>query len=249
MSRTNPIYRRAEQLLAQAGRWMTSDELVAAIGCTRKSLRPAMRRLLSAGAVLHTIKRQKACYCIASDAPPALNPDAIEPKKCGSLPRTWTLDYVRARCTEIGECWVWAQGVQSKGYPQASIDGKPGQSVRAYVFTHLMGKPAPRTRRSCITTKCGNILCVSPDCLVLRTRAGIMREQWALGQRHPAVSDKFVKRKLTREQIDEIHALPPGFNQSEVARRMGVHARTICKVANGESYRRMTPASVFEWRP
>jgi hypothetical protein len=249
MSRTDPIYRRAERLLVSCGRWMTSDELIAEIGCTRKSLRPAMVVLLSEDTVLYRLERERACYCVKSDSPPVLDVSAIAPKKAGPPPRTWTLDYVRARCDEIGECWIWNQGVQSKGYPQASIDGKPGQSVRAYVFTHLMGKRGPSTRRQCIATRCGQLRCLSPACLVMRTRSGIMREQWGAGDRRPNMGDNFVKRKLTRAQIDEIHALPSGFNQSEVARRMGVHARTICKVANGESYRRMAPASVFEWRP
>jgi hypothetical protein len=248
MSRTNPIYRRAEKLLSEAGRWMTTDDLVAAIGCTRKSLRPAMVVLLDAGKVLHVIERERACYCIASWNPPVLDVDAIAPKKSGPPPRTWTLDYVRARCKEVGDCWLWAQAVQSKGYPQASIEGKTGQSVRSYVFTRLMGKRGA-SRRMCVTSRCGNVLCVSPECLVLKPRSAILSSQWKDGHRRATASPKFLQRKLTQEQVDELRSLPEGFNQSEWARRNGVHARTVCNVVSGKNYRPKPATSVFEWRP
>jgi hypothetical protein len=156
---------------------------------------------------------------------------------------------VRSRCDEVGECWLWNQGVQSKGYPQASIEGKTGQSVRAYVYTHLMGKRGPMSRRNCIATRCGSLLCVSPACLVLRSRADVLRKQWAEGERKSTLTADFINRKLTDEQVQDIRSQPHGFNQSEWARRNGVHPRTVSNVVIGKNYRMRPAASVFEWRP
>ncbi len=239
----------AVELLSQARRWMTLQEISIAVGSAPKAVRVSLKTAVADATIYYRLADGRACYCIGIVPAPRLDVAKLPAKGRPPAPREWTRETVRSRCDEVGDCWIWKQGVQSKGYPQASINGKTGQSVRAYVFTQLMGKKAPASRRSCIVSLCGNVLCVSPACLVLRQRSSILREQWGQGLRRPTMKDGFVNRKLTAAQVDEIRALPAGFNQSEVARRMGVHARTICKVARGETFKRLPVVSVFEWRP
>jgi hypothetical protein len=174
----------------------------------------------------------------------------LERKLPGMLARVWTLETVRQRCDEIGECWIWKQAVQSKGYPQASINGKTGQSVRLYVYSVLLGKT--RRRTDAVTAKCNQILCCSPTCLVAKSRGAVIRRQYELGSRsrQPKLGIGCINPKLTREQVDAIRALPSGESQASIGRRYGVAARTIGKILNGESWApKRQPESVFNWRP
>ncbi len=249
MPRASLIRTAAVDYLSGERGWRTLQQIATAIGASSKSVRQALRAPVAESTVYYRIAAERACFCIGIVPMPRLDLASIPARSSGPPPRAWTLDYVRARCEEVGDCWLWKQGVQSKGYPQASINGKTGQSVRHFVYTELMGKKAPASRKVCITSRCGSPLCLSPLCLTVRRRADILRDQWTAGIRKPTHDQGFVNRKLTREQVDEIRAMPAGFNQSEVARRMGVHARTVCQVHLRETWKPAPASNVFEWRP
>ena len=168
----------------------------------------------------------------------------------GSPARQWTLQTVLDRCEEVGECWLWKQGLQSKGYPQASINGKSGQSVRRHVYVDLMGKKPPGSKW-CIVSRCRNRRCVSPRCLMLKSRADVNQAAYDRGLRRPSLPPGPVGcavPKLTPELVDQIRQIE-GQTQTAIAKRYGVHPRTICKILRGEAWKAPAENSVFGWRP
>jgi hypothetical protein len=74
-----------------------------------------------------------------------------------------TLQEIKARCDERGNCWLWQGAVNSKGYPQAKKDGGTFL-VRRHVFYNLLAN-IPSPGRATLKTLCGNSLCLSPNCI------------------------------------------------------------------------------------
>jgi hypothetical protein len=237
---------RAEAYLGSQPGHADSHEIGLAIGVDAKRVRAALLRSIHAGRVERITVERRVIYRLLPDEP-------LVVKRKGGVPaRAWTLEIVRHRCEEIGECWIWQQSVQSKGYPQASINGKPGQAVRTHVYVDLMKKRKPGAGE-CIVAKCGNRLCVSPACLVMRTRGDVLRLQYQKGHRRPGPQSPLgcALPKLTRDQVEEIRALPPGSEtKTATAKRFGVDRRTVEKILDGRSWKAAAaPASVFNWRP
>ena len=45
-----------------------------------------------------------------------------------------TIDQIRARCAEVGDCWIWQNAVSNTGYPIIKVKGCNCQFVRRVVF-------------------------------------------------------------------------------------------------------------------
>ena len=70
----------------------------------------------------------------------------------------WTLDMIRARCTECGDCWEWQRAISNDRYPTLRHKGRVINARRA-VFEMAGGKLQPK---SFIVNTCGNHLCLNP---------------------------------------------------------------------------------------
>lgn len=164
-----------------------------------------------------------------------------------------SLDYrqVCMRCTEEGQCQLWNQGVNSTGYPQARIDGKP-MLVAHHVFYNLMGKF--KRRGYIVTPRCRNRLCVSRECLVALTYSEAARRTYALGER--ITSHEYMSRvrrvvsmgrtKCSFEIADEIRSNRMDVPDSVLAAEYGCHPKTIYAIKHGKTWRKVSPgASVF----
>ena len=64
---------------------------------------------------------------------------------------TITIQEIKDRTDEVGECWIWKRGTTS-GYPQLKVPGRACKLVRRLVV-ELDGRPA-EVRQPVITT-CG----------------------------------------------------------------------------------------------
>ena len=51
-----------------------------------------------------------------------------------------TLDHIKARTEEVGDCWIWQQGA-TNGYPQMKVQGRCCKLVRRMVV-EIDGRPA-----------------------------------------------------------------------------------------------------------
>lgn len=167
------------------------------------------------------------------------------------LRNVWTLDTVRNRCTEEGECWLWDQSLNSCGYPQACIDGK-NTRVQRYIFAVLLGRRLQS--RWVVTAKCRNKRCCAPDCLEAITRGELLKRAYASGARNTDTEyqrrqQQAIKqgwaRKLDADKAREIRArVDEGINV--LAAEYGVHRKTIVGVRSGRYWREtLRGASVF----
>lgn len=166
------------------------------------------------------------------------------------------LDYeqIKMRCTELGMCLLWDQGVNSSGYPQARINGKP-MLVSHYVLYTLMGK---MKRRGYVASPiCRNKLCVSQDCLRSLTCGELLRRTYASGARPPEGEYmgrvmRYVaqgKAKCSFEIADDIRANKMDVPNTVLAKELGVHPKTVYQMKRGKSWVRSLPgSSIFAQR-
>lgn len=94
--------------------------------------------------------------------------------------RTWTLETVHQRCTDDGDCWMWAQAVNSGGHPMASVERRPGVLVRRVAFTLAKG---PITPGLSIQNTCRRKLCCNPAHMAAVSNSAILTEAYASGRR------------------------------------------------------------------
>lgn len=164
--------------------------------------------------------------------------------------------WLESRCTRDGDCLLWDGALQSKGYPQAHIDGKHWL-VNRYVYTEMLGKRLPKGWT--VSTKCRNLNCLSETCLMTRSRGQILKLAYASGARSPdresmkhrarAVRDGWATR-LSMEKAREIRTRSHTETMSALASEYDVHIDTISRVIKHRLWAEgVNGSSVFNWRP
>lgn len=159
-----------------------------------------------------------------------------------------TLDNLAMYCHDCGDCLRWAQGLNSTGYPQANIGGKPVM-VRRYVFTELLKKQIPQG--CCVTARCGDKTCVAPEHLVAMKRGSVLVLAYAQGKRMHAAEYGARLRQMQRTgrtsldwaKVNEIRSRPASTTHAALAAEFGVSPRCISDARRGVSWRMQMPAS------
>lgn len=156
------------------------------------------------------------------------------------------------RCTEIGECWVWACGVGGTGHPTCSHNGR---SIlvrrRAYEMHH--GKPPSSDKRLALRMTCGTALCVRPEHIEQTTRSRMLRLAHAANPRQITARALRAGRslphvKLNMDAARAIRADPR--SESVVAADYGVCQSTVGAIRRNLTWREVIPSSnVFSFRP
>ena len=159
-----------------------------------------------------------------------------------SRPRiTHTVDSLKARCIEVGECWEW-QGYLGNNTPQVSSypNGKKKMvSVRRLLRELVTGQAQPDGHYG---NTCGNIRCVNPDHTLWKSEAAHMR---AMGRKRKvsAVTASKLRKyrvesgkaKLDEAKAQEIRLSPePG---PVLAERFGVSKSWINRIKRGAAWR------------
>jgi hypothetical protein len=110
-----------------------------------------------------------------------------------------------ARTVEEGNCWLWTGHATRGTVPQWHVDGKV-RSARRVVYEAKTGAPVPDTLL--IFPKCGNALCVHPDCLVARHESWQPTKGRAIAADHRAriAAGKRAASNLTMDIVRTIRA-------------------------------------------
>lgn len=90
-----------------------------------------------------------------------------------SLPNLKT---IHDRCHDEGECWIWAQRLNSGGHPCACHNGK-SMLVRRRAFELFKGY-LPDARTMAIVNTCDNKLCCNPKHLHVITRSKLVKRSY-----------------------------------------------------------------------
>jgi hypothetical protein len=158
--------------------------------------------------------------------------------------KVWTLKTIHDRCDEEGDCWLWKHAVNSTGYPQGCIDGKPGQLVRRHAV--LLSGRSLSGYRARVADTCGNRLCCNPDHLKLRTFGQVQSDSYTSGKRSTASeylgrvlraqSAGMVKLDFTKAR--EIRSeLAGGKTVAQISLERGLYPTTVRDIKFNRSWR------------
>lgn len=165
----------------------------------------------------------------------------------------WLIETIHARCDDVGECWIWRQGVNSAGSPSMYWQGRSA-TVRRLVYVARVGR-APRNDML-VVAKCMQAHCVSPSCAAEMSRAALQRHMVKIGRLNTAaqrVAQTAANRrkptvKATPALAAEIRARraagEPGYR---MAADYGLSPDHINKIARGDCW--SAGASAFSFRP
>lgn len=163
----------------------------------------------------------------------------------------WTMDDIRARSDEVGDCLIWNGSICNNGYPRCHCDGDTRQ-LRPFVYGKILGKELRAGYR--VSTRCGSKLCLSEHCLVIRSNKLIATLSAEKRMRNPISMQRCregAKRaghaKFDSAMAEEIRSAPG--TRRERAQRYGCDESTIGRLDRRDSYGTAPVAtSVFEWR-
>lgn len=152
-----------------------------------------------------------------------------------------TLKTIKDRCVEVGACWIWQQGLNSGGAPQAR-NGKDSVIVRRHAWALKNGRAA-RSRYFVVST-CLHTLCVAPDCaleLSGRQYIGFRNANGTLNNAaHQAARTRSVRArsKLTLERAADVRCrIHAGEDRGAVAALHGITRHHANRVARGGNWK------------
>lgn len=149
-----------------------------------------------------------------------------------------TLDTIRERIVEEGDCWLWQAG-KSHDTPALRHDGRVIQ-VRRYIVEVLQGKTVPKGML--VSCRCENLDCVNPDHIRIFTRAQLQahtakRTQYGADPLRSMrlARAKQAASKLTWEQVREIRAMEG--TDKGIARKLGLNFSLVNCIRKHRTWR------------
>lgn len=145
------------------------------------------------------------------------------------------IQYIRERCTEDGDCWIWNLGVTSNGTPTCHPPGEKQISARRYLAIGMGIKIAGKL----VTSKCCNKLCLAPDHVLCTDRKTL----GVMSHKHSGYASKIARckkisdskranfAKLTTEQVDYLRH-GPGMVKDR-AKELGISKSTASRIRAG----------------
>jgi hypothetical protein len=150
-----------------------------------------------------------------------------------------TLDDIKARCEEVGKCWIWQGSVSVAGYPIVKAAGvRSGTLLVRRLAVELDGRPA--LPRQPVLATCGERLCCNPACLNPSSASAVGKAAakagaWKTVSRRAKIAKaKRANSKLTSEMVSEVRASPE--SSRVIAKRMGINRRRVLDIRNGRAW-------------
>lgn len=81
-------------------------------------------------------------------------------------PYVQTLDKIKAKCDEVGDCWLWNGAHDGKGRP---VCVHMGERISVRRIAKQLDEGREIQAHLVVACKCGDIRCVSPSCAVITT--------------------------------------------------------------------------------
>lgn len=147
-----------------------------------------------------------------------------------------TMDLIRSKCIEDGDCLVWQAGkstTTNTGIPYMKADGKI-VPVRRWIAENILKLPIKGKLASNI---CANPACVAPEHVAMKTRVKLQKDTVARTLYHlnPVRNAKLAKAARDRsphppEMVEKIRAAEG--SHKAIARELGVRAGKQSRFTN-----------------
>lgn len=151
-----------------------------------------------------------------------------------------TLEDIKARCEEVGDCWIWQGAVSASGYPIMKAAGvRSGCLLVRRVVVELDGRPA--APRQPVIASCADRLCCNPACLKPSNakavgKAAAKAGAWKNIARRAKIAKTQRERvgKLTLEIVAEVKFSAE--SSRKIAKRLGINRRRVNAIRNGTAW-------------
>ena len=147
-----------------------------------------------------------------------------------------TVELLRARCNEVGECLEWT-GYMTNNVPQVTHMGHMVPVRR--LMLELSGRPV--RDGAFVGCDCGNKSCVNPEHAVIRTPTQHLQKMANIGAYNEAarlaklMMHARKRSKLTVDAVRDIRLSSDSSN--EVAKQYGVSRQTISRIRSGDAWK------------
>lgn len=147
-----------------------------------------------------------------------------------------TLQTIKDRSDEVGECWLWAGATSNTGHPIVKIKGCGCKLVRRVSFILNGGELAARQP---VVPMCNEKLCVNPEHLEVSTTKKIAKKAAKEGkfstlQRCAAISrGQGYRKKLSDDAANEIRYSEE--SGPVLADRHGIHKSLVNRIKRNEA--------------
>lgn len=142
--------------------------------------------------------------------------------------------------TKPGPCWKWTAETY-RGYGRLRVHTKTATKwVRAHRLSYVL-HCGEIPEGLIVRHTCDNPSCVNPDHLLLGTQADNMTDKVRRGRVPDLKGERNPFRKLNDDDIRHIrHMLDAGHSQQSVGILLGVHQRTIGRIALKQTWAHVT---------
>ena len=152
-----------------------------------------------------------------------------------------TVETLRAKCVEEGECLLWQGRVSNHGVPMVRHAGQHTAVRRA--LWQLLGR-RPLAARQIVSTTCGNLTCCHPDHLRVTTQADLLRRITQGGKAETLRVARMTAAARARAKINlaTANAIRASDRPSaELARDVGLSVGMVNQIRRGAKWRAGSP--------
>jgi hypothetical protein len=142
---------------------------------------------------------------------------------------------VPAHAADLGPCWIWTGGCNSKGYGELKWSGERGRVLAHRASWEIAFGPVPEGMK--VLHRCDNPPCVRPSHLFVGTQADNVRDMASKDRGAACPGEANPNAKLSGEDVERIRKdLAEGASASDLARRHGVTPTQIYAIKTGRSW-------------
>jgi hypothetical protein len=144
-------------------------------------------------------------------------------------PYEQTLEGLKARCDEVGDCWIWKGAHDGKGRP---ICVHKGKRISPRRLARQLTDGREVQSNLVVGCKCGDIKCISPLCSMTTTIQKVHKLAAQRGVYQNAARDRrmvLTKRAASRYS-DKVETVKAAASAKEAAKQTGMsisHAKAI----------------------